>query len=60
LLTDLEGRLPARALLTVSTAQANTPAILLYQRLGYTVASSSKSAEGILLVHLTKTNHRDS
>jgi ribosomal protein S18 acetylase RimI-like enzyme len=56
LLADLEKRLSPRARLAVSTAQANTPAIRLYQRLGYMVASVSRSMEGIILVHLTKSN----
>ena len=54
LLSALECRLPPKARLTVSTAQANTPALLLYQRLGYTIASVSNSAEGIPLLHLSK------
>ena len=59
LLTDLERRLPPTARLTVSTAQTNTPAITLYQQLGYTAAGVTSSAEGIPLFHLTKTNDRN-
>jgi ribosomal protein S18 acetylase RimI-like enzyme len=55
LLIALERRLPPMARLAVSTAQANTPAILLYWRLGYTEASVSRSKEGIVLVQLAKT-----
>jgi ribosomal protein S18 acetylase RimI-like enzyme len=55
LLTALERRLPPMARLAVSTAQANTPAILLYRRLGYAEASVSRSREGVVLVRLTKT-----
>ena len=54
LLSDLEQRLSPTARLSVSTAQTNTPAVLLYQRLGYTTASVSNSAEGIPLLHLSK------
>jgi ribosomal protein S18 acetylase RimI-like enzyme len=54
LLADLERRLSPIARFTVSTAQTNTPAVILYQRLGYTTASVSNSAEGIPLLHLSK------
>ena len=54
LLADLERRLPLMARLTVSTAQTNRPAVALYQRLGYTADRVSSSAEGIPLLHLTK------
>ncbi len=54
LLVDLERRLPLTACLTVSTAQTNTPAVLLYQRLGYTAVRVSNSAEGIPLLHFAK------
>jgi len=56
LLAELERRLCPNTRLTVSTAQANTPAVFLYQRLGYTIASVSDSVEGIPLIHLTKSN----
>lgn len=56
LLSELERRLVPHEHLTVSTAQANTPAVLLYQRLGYTAASLSNSPEGIPLLRLTKSN----
>ena len=59
LLADLERRLPSAARLTVSTAQANTPAVSLYQGLGYTTAGVNSSPEGISLIHLTKTNDRN-
>jgi ribosomal protein S18 acetylase RimI-like enzyme len=59
LLASLERRLPPMARLTVSTAQTNTSAVLLYQRIGYTTASVSRSAEGILLIHFTKSNARN-
>lgn len=59
LLAELERRLPPTATLTVTTAQANTPAVLLYQRLGYTAARFSNSPEGIPLLQLTKSNDRN-
>jgi ribosomal protein S18 acetylase RimI-like enzyme len=59
LLAELERRLAPHERLTISTAQANTPAVFLYQRLGYTTASVSNSTEGIPLFHLTKTNDRN-
>jgi ribosomal protein S18 acetylase RimI-like enzyme len=54
LLTELERRLPATARLSVITAQANTAAVSLYRRLGYTEAEVTNSAEGIPLLRLTK------
>ncbi len=54
LLTNLERRLPPMTHLTVSTAQANTPAIRLYERFGYAVAGRSVSPEGISLLHFSK------
>jgi ribosomal protein S18 acetylase RimI-like enzyme len=54
LLSDLESRLFPITRLTVSTAAANTPAISLYKRFGFTTASASTSAEGIPLLHLFK------
>ena len=54
LLSDLEQRLSPTARLSVSTAQTNTPAVILYQRLGYTTAGVSNSSEGIPLLHLSK------
>ncbi len=59
LLAELERRLSPNARLTVSTAEANTPAVFLYQRFGYTTVSVSNSAEGIPLLHLTKSNDRN-
>jgi ribosomal protein S18 acetylase RimI-like enzyme len=59
LLTDLDRRLPRMARVIVSTAQTNTPAVVLYQRLGYTVTGVSNSAEGIPLLHLSKSNDRN-
>ncbi len=47
LLSDLERRLSP-------TAQTNTPAIFLYQRLGYIPAGISNTSEGIPLLHLSK------
>ena len=55
LLAELEQRLSPAARLSVSTAQANRPAVFLYQRFGYTASSSSNSPEGIPLLHLSKT-----
>jgi ribosomal protein S18 acetylase RimI-like enzyme len=52
LLTELERRLPA-VRLKVSTALANTAAVSLYERLGYSKAEVT-SAEGIALVRLIK------
>jgi ribosomal protein S18 acetylase RimI-like enzyme len=54
LLVDLEQRFSPPTHFSVSTAQANTPAVFLYQRFGYTTAGVSKSAEGIPLLHLSK------
>ncbi|MEO8350804.1 MAG: GNAT family N-acetyltransferase [Chthoniobacteraceae bacterium] len=54
LLADFERRLPPMTQLAVSTAQANAPAIQLYEKFGHAVASRSVSAEGIPLVHLSK------
>ncbi len=54
LLSDLEQRLSPTARLSVSTAQTNTPAVFLYQRLGYIPAGISNTSEGIPLVHLSK------
>ena len=54
LLVELERRLPAAARLKVSTALANTAAVTLYERLGYTKAEVTNSAEGIALVRLVK------
>jgi ribosomal protein S18 acetylase RimI-like enzyme len=54
LLAELERRLTPLKCLTVTTAQANGPAVLLYQRLGYTATKASNSSEGIPLVHLRR------
>ena len=54
LLADLEQRIAPVVHFTVTTAQANTPAIHLYQRFGYTPSGISTSVEGIPLLHLTK------
>lgn len=54
LLTSLEERIPRGARLSVSTATANTAAVLLYQRLGYAIVRVSISAEGIPLTQLAK------
>ena len=54
LLAELEHRLAPVAQFKVTTAQANTPAVLLYQRLGYSPAGISVSPEGIPLLHLAK------
>jgi ribosomal protein S18 acetylase RimI-like enzyme len=54
LLADFERRLSPIARFAVSTAQTNTPAVILYRQLGYTTASVSNSTEGIPLLHLTK------
>ena len=54
LLCELERRLPAKSCISVSTAQANAPAVSLYERLGYTKAELTNSAEGIPLLRLTK------
>jgi ribosomal protein S18 acetylase RimI-like enzyme len=54
LLTSLEDRLPPGVRLNVSTAEANTAAVRLYQRLGYESVAISTSAEGISLAHFTK------
>ena len=59
LLADLERRLPPATRLTVSTARANAPAVALYRQLGYTATGATTSAEGIPLLHLTKTNDRN-
>jgi len=54
LLSELESRLFPMTRLTVSTGAANTAAILLYKRFGFTAAGASTSAEGIALVHFFK------
>ena len=54
LLSELEQRLSSATRLSVSTAQTNTPAVILYQQLGYTTAGISNSSEGIPLLHLSK------
>ena len=54
LLSDLEQRLSPTARISVSTAQTNTPAVFLYQRLGYTTLGISNSPEGIPLLLLSK------
>jgi ribosomal protein S18 acetylase RimI-like enzyme len=54
LLADLERRFPLASRWTVSTAARNQPAVQLYQRLGFTTAHATTSAEGIRLLHLTK------
>lgn len=54
LLSELEQRLSPNVRLSVSTAQTNTPAVILYQRLGYIAAGGSDTSEGIPLLHLSK------
>jgi ribosomal protein S18 acetylase RimI-like enzyme len=54
LITELEKRVPLAASLVVSTAEANVPAVTLYQNFGYTIARTSQSREGIALVHFQK------
>ena len=54
LLYAVEQRLSPNAQLSVSTAETNAPALLLYQRLGYIPAAKSKTSEGIPLLHLVK------
>ena len=60
LLAELERRLPPEARLIVSTAQANTPAVLFYERCGFTISTTDRSAEGIPLLHFIKSNERHS
>ncbi|MGV3661561.1 MAG: GNAT family N-acetyltransferase [Prosthecobacter sp.] len=52
LLAELVRRLTPGERLTVSTAQANAPALALYRRFGFKTTRASISAEGIPLVHL--------
>lgn len=59
LLAELERRLPPATRLAVSTAQANTPGVSLYKRLGYTPADVTHSPEGIPLIHLVKSTRSD-
>lgn len=54
LLAKLVRQLSPGEHLTVSTAQANAPAVSLYRRFGFRITHVSNSAEGIPLVHLTK------
>ncbi len=54
LLAELERRLAPTTRISVSTAQANTPAVCLYQRLGYLPTGASPSPEGIPLLHFSK------
>ncbi len=58
LLTDLERRFPRATRFVVSTAQANLPAVRLYEQLGYTKVGVIGSAEGIPLLQLNKFNAR--
>lgn len=52
--TALERRVPARSYFSVSTAQANEPAVALYKKLGYAVTSLGIAPEGIPLVHFRR------
>ena len=54
LLCALEQRLSRGARLSVSTAQANIPAVFLYHQLGYVTAGISDTPEGIPLLRLFK------
>ena len=54
LLAELERRFESATSFAVSTAKDNLPAIRLYEQFGYVPNSTTHSAEGILLVHLTK------
>jgi ribosomal protein S18 acetylase RimI-like enzyme len=54
LIGELEQRLQAGASVTVSTAEANLPAVMLYQKCRYAIAGSSRSPEGIALFHFEK------
>ena len=54
LLTSLEERIPRGARLSVSTATANSAAVLFYRRHGYAIVRVSASAEGISLTHFAK------
>jgi ribosomal protein S18 acetylase RimI-like enzyme len=54
LLDAFDRRLPAKACVHVTTAEANTPAISLYQRRGFAHQSASRSPEGIGLVHFRR------
>lgn len=54
LLTELMSRLLHVDSVSVSTAQANAPALSLYRRFGFRTKSVSDSTEWISLVHLTK------
>jgi ribosomal protein S18 acetylase RimI-like enzyme len=54
LLAHLEQQFPADAWLSVSTAEANSVAVLLYRRAGYLPTHVTTSPEGLSLVHFTK------
>lgn len=54
LMTELMHGLSFADSVSVSTAQANAPAVSLYRRFGFRSKCVSVSAEGISLVHLTK------
>ena len=54
LIAAMEERVAPIARFKVTTAQNNQPAVLLYQRCGYTAVETSTSLEGILLLHLVK------
>ena len=54
LLSELEQRLSCSARITVCTAAANTPAVNLYTRVGYTKVAKSDSLEGIPILHFYK------
>jgi len=55
MLAGLESRIPPGTVLTVSTAEQNAPAVLLYQRAGFSIAGTSTSSEGIRLIRFEKT-----
>ena len=60
LLAAMEERVGPVEHFKVTTAQNNQPAVLLYQRFGYTAAGTSMSPEGILLMDLVKQPSRHS
>ena len=54
LLNYLVERIACGSRVTVSTAEANLPAVLLYQRLGFETIAFSNTREGIRLIQLAK------